>query len=1357
MDPLPDLHNISEFGLSVQGANGENLPFKGYIEAEISAPVLSSSSFNIPLLIIPDTEYNQKVPVIIGTNLIRLCRAQVSQKEVPNEWQTAFDCLCDDVLPVKTTNNFAIRIAPNEIRTVHGIVRKSGEVETGITEHIDTSLPGDLAICPRVVSLKSAGNTVRVPVRVCNLSARTIQIPPKSVLCSVSNVSVIDSWTPDSSNKSGTQSSDVSIEELGVSIDKDNLTPEQLLEVRKTLGNWSSIFSKGPTDLGKTDLVKHHIKLTDNTPFKEPYRRIPPAIFEEVRQHLKEMLDAGAIRPSESPYSSNVVLVRKKDGSLRFCIDFRKLNSRTIRDAYTLPRIDETIDSLIGARYFSKLDLRSGYWQVEVEEEDKYKTAFSVGSLGFFECNRMAFGLTNAPATFQRLMERCMGELNLRECLIFLDDILIYSRTFEEHIKRINAVFSRLQQHGLKLKPSKCEFFKTSVKYLGHVVSENGVETDPDKIKALSEWPVPTDIKTLRSFLGFAGYYRRFIKDYARVVKPLNDLLVGHSTNKSVSSRKKKKKITPWQWGKDQQEAFDLLKEKLSSPPVLGYADFTKPFVVHTDASTEGLGAVLYQEQKGRDRVIAYASRGLRKSEKHYPAHKLEFLCLKWAITEKFHDYLYGNKFSVLTDNNPLTYVLSSAKLDATGHRWLAALNTYHFTIKYKTGKSNSDADGLSRRPQGNVELDSDAVKAICQAYTVNRDTCPYVETVLVTDIPNLPNEDISNASQDFGSTDFGYVNWSYEQSHDRHIGRVLSFVKDQYCPSKNELNQEDPEVVKYFRHWKNLTLKNGILYRKTNFDNQEIKQLVLPTKFRDTVLNCLHDQVGHQGQDRTLSLVKSRFFWPGFETDVQNKVKTCDRCIKRKSNPGPSAELVSIISTQPMELLCVDFLSLERSKGGFEHILVITDHFTRYAQAFPARNQLAKTTAKLLFENFIVHYGFPARLHSDQGRNFESKVIKELCSLAGIDKSRTTPYHAMGNGMPERFNHTLLNMLGTLESEQKADWKSFVAPLVHSYNATKHVSTGFSPFFLMFGRHPRLAVDAYLGLNSEDQSISSKDHYVTKLKKRLHFAYKVASKEAEKSAERNKTRYDAKVRESTLDIGDRVLVRNVAFKGKHKLADKWERDPYVVIHIPDSSIPVFKVKKESGRHEIKTLHRNMLLPFSYIPRTSEFHDSSLSNEDSSVQKQRRNGGGSSHTPSSSESSEEESDSDSYLPRYVIPQRRKRTDNASGTSHTTRKPISITDSSNHSSGDTTHLSVSHRNIDSSSYNRPEISTYTRRSESINPTVSNTPNHSATTLSPNVDEQPRRSGRIRKPPDKYGEWISHQQSLVNDDSTQIWYV
>ena len=285
-----------------------------------------------------------------------------------------------------------------------------------------------------------------------------------------------------------------------------------------------------------------------------------------------------------------------------------------------------------------------------MKEEDKYKTAFSVGNLGFYECNRMAFGLTNAPATFQRLMERTMGELNLRECLIFLDDILIFSENFEDHLERLEAVFSRLKQQGLKLKPSKCEFFKTSVKYLGHVVSLNGVQTDPDKINALASWPEPNNVKELRSFLGFTGYYRRFIRDYSKIVKPLNDLLVGHCTHKSPDQKKKKKKVSvPWQWGDAQQIAFNTIKDKLSSPPILAYAEFSKPFILHTDASTEGLGAVLYQEQDGLERVIAYTSRGLRASEKHYPAHKLEFLCLKWAVTDKFHDYLYGNQFTVFT------------------------------------------------------------------------------------------------------------------------------------------------------------------------------------------------------------------------------------------------------------------------------------------------------------------------------------------------------------------------------------------------------------------------------------------------------------------------------------------------------------------------------------------------------------------------------------------------------------------------------------------------------------------------------------------------------------------------------------
>lgn len=269
-------------------------------------------------------------------------------------------------------------------------------------------------------------------------------------------------------------------------------------------------------------------------------------MYEEVREHLRDMLKAGAIRESSSPFSSNVVLVRKKDGSLRFCIDFRRLNNLTVKDAYALPRIDETIDSLIGSKYFSKLDLRSGYWQVPLRESDKANTAFTVGSLGFYECNRMAFGLTNAPATFQRLIERCMGELHLKECLIYLDDVIIFSETVEQHFERLSAVFERLEQFNLKLKGSKCEFFQTEVNYLGHVVSADGVRTDPEKIRVLKEWPVPTSVKELRSFLGFAGYYRRFVKGFSQITKPLNDLLVGHPTNKKSKSTKP---ATPWSWG----------------------------------------------------------------------------------------------------------------------------------------------------------------------------------------------------------------------------------------------------------------------------------------------------------------------------------------------------------------------------------------------------------------------------------------------------------------------------------------------------------------------------------------------------------------------------------------------------------------------------------------------------------------------------------------------------------------------------------------------------------------------------------------------------------------------------------------
>ena len=389
------------------------------------------------------------------------------------------------------------------------------------------------------------------------MSAKAVTLRPNSNLCELQEVKDLrsaDTENPKTENAQ-TQQHNVQTnigdtdrkEEIPEGIDLEDMCvndkqKEQLLQF---LVRWKDSFSKAITDLGNCDLIKHEIKLTDNEPFKEPARRIPPALFQEVKEHLKEMMAAGAIRPSHSPYSSNVVIVRKKDGTIRFCVDFRKLNSKTVTDAYAIPRVGDSLHLLAGARYFSILDLRSSYWQVEIKEEDKHKTAFQVGGLGLYELNRMPFGLCNAPASFQRLMERCMGELNLRDCLIYLDDVIIFSSTFEEHLERLDAVFSRLKQHNLKLKPSKCEFLISEVTYLGHVVSEAGIRTDPEKTKAIKNWPVPKNVKKVRAYLGFTGYYRRFIKDYAKIARPLNDLLVGHCTSKKT---KKKTKQTPFIW-----------------------------------------------------------------------------------------------------------------------------------------------------------------------------------------------------------------------------------------------------------------------------------------------------------------------------------------------------------------------------------------------------------------------------------------------------------------------------------------------------------------------------------------------------------------------------------------------------------------------------------------------------------------------------------------------------------------------------------------------------------------------------------------------------------------------------------------
>ena len=376
--------------------------------------------------------------------------------------------------------------------------------------------------------------------------------------------------------------------------------PKLAAKAIRLLLEYQDIFSLKPHEIGCTDVTEQDIELLDHEPFKERFHHIAPPLVEEVRQHIQEMLDGGAICPSQSPWCNAVVLVRKKDGSLCFCINFRCLNAKTKKDSYPLPWMQETMESMVGTRYFSCMDLKSGFWQVKMSEKARQYTAFTVGSMGMYEFLCMPYGLCNMPAMFQRFMQNCLGELNLTYTLIYLDDVIVYSHTEEEHLTQLRAVFKRFRESGLKLKPSKCNFFRTEINYLGHTVSAKGMEPSMDGIKAIAEIDPPRTYTGICQFLGATGYFRQFIKGYANIAKLLNDLL--------SDANSKLKSCFVW-LPPAAVVAFQELKLKCMTVPVLTFTDFHKPFLLETDASGDGLGAVLSQKQEdGHYHPVTYTS-----------------------------------------------------------------------------------------------------------------------------------------------------------------------------------------------------------------------------------------------------------------------------------------------------------------------------------------------------------------------------------------------------------------------------------------------------------------------------------------------------------------------------------------------------------------------------------------------------------------------------------------------------------------------------------------------------------------------------------------------------------------------------
>ena len=1226
---IKDVDELLSCDLALTAANGSTIPYEGWVELNFQVGG-SKSVLPVPFLVaheiveLPLVGYNVIEHLIKSNELecdgISSSFISMGVSQAPALIEFINSVTRDELCPVKTRKSDVILPREQSVkiscRVNTGPLGKSTPVLFEADEH--GQWPSGVEV-PDTLLMVKGGKSSRVDIEVRNTTRHDIKLRGRTVLGRlqlVQSVVPADVRLKDESENTQqpqnqheprdhrtTQNPDVPLIELPnhlKGVDLGALTSKQRQLASQLLLEEADAFAQNDDDVGSIPDLQMNIQLNDTTPVQKNYVAVPRPLYPEVKAYIEDLLNRNFIRKSKSSYSSPVVCVREKDQSLRLCVDYRELNRKTHVDRHPIPRIQETLDNLGGSSWFSVLDQGKAYHQGFLTPESQPLTAF-ITPWGLYEWIRIPFGLSNAPASFQRFMETCLGDLRDEICIPYLDDIIVFSSTFEDHIEHLRTVFQRLKEYGVKLKPKKCTMFKREVVFLGRVVSAQGYKLDPSTmapILRLKDTP-PKTVNEVRKLMGFLNYYRRYIENFSRIAKPIYNLVKIPETDgkgKSTSTSKQLGGNNPVSWTSTHQSALETLIKCLASAPVMAYPDPRSPYVLHTDASEGGLGAVLYQEQNGVLRVIAYGSRTLTPAEKNYHLHsgKLEFLALKWAICEQFRDYLYyAPSFVVYTDNNPLTYVLSSAKLNATGLRWIGELADFNFTIRYRPGKTNVDADTLSRHPEHmrqymvscTEEMLQEELRAVIQSIQLQDNGQVNWISSLTSDPSVLHDGVLTPTLNTIQTLDMADVRQA--QIDDPITGKVHQFVHSRVRPTTAKTAGESPDVILLLHEWLKLHIgKDGVLRRR----NGDQDQIVLPSKYRTTVLVELHDNMAHLGSERVLRLARDRFYWPRMQRDVEHYVRNICRCVKQKPpRLKTRAPLQPIVTTSPFELVSIDFVHLERSSGGYEYILVIVDHFTRYAQAYPTRNKAAKTVAEKLYNDYILRFGFPAKIHHDQGGEFENKLLKNLEDLCGVGHCRTTPYHPQGNGQVERFNRTLLDMLRTLPEKEKSRWKDHVNKVVHAYNCTHNDTTGFSPFFLLFGRHPRLPID----LIFKSKTPSTKQEYpqfVKQWKDAMKEAYQRAGRQIIERSHRAKKTYDRWVRSSVLEPGDRVLVRNLSERGgPGKLRSFWEDDIHVVVKRKSPESPVYEIKPERGEgRKNRVLHRNLLLPCEYLPSDTD-------------------------------------------------------------------------------------------------------------------------------------------------------------------------
>ena len=1093
LNPRPDLMNKK---ISLQTANGSTLQIDGLANLRVR---IGAQTNTHDFFVVKNLNRN----IILGRDWLKQNRARIyfdlGALRI-NEEYIAFEE--DKHIPLIVRLDKPVVLKPQHMHTCRGKTRISkGWGDTYQTEQLTSGYVSSLcgiSIANTVITLDRSN---KVPVLIMNNTNQTVRLRRGCPVARLNGTLRIEEISR--TNKPSQQVTSKELSEVKVDSEfKD--------EVMALLMKNRDVFASKDKNLGMTDTVQMKIDTGDHEPIKKQPYRTPLRQRKLVDDAIDEMLDAGIVKRSRSPWGFPIVLVEKKDGSKRFCVDYRALNKITKNNAHPLPVIDDILACLGTARYFSKLDLKSGYWQVEVHEGDKEKTAFTCHR-GLFQFNVMPFGLANAPGVFQELMSVVL-EGQEGHALAYLDDILVFSDTVENHLEHIQRVLNSLRRHNLRLKPTKCEFFRKETQYLGFRISSKGIQPDYHKVKSIKAVTNPSTVREVRGFIGMCSYYRRFIPDFSDIAEPLIKLT---------------RKYSRFQWGDACQMAFDRLKAMLADMVTLAYPDPSREYRLYTDASNHSIGACLTQcvvdELEGQEieKPVYFLSHKLSDTQTRWSTIEREAYAIHYSL-QKLHHYLHGATFTIYTDHKPLQYLLNSPMQNRKIQVWALSIAGYNCRIEYLQGKNNVCADLLSRSkgiPGGEIER---TVEIDDRTYEVDAINSNHFEPRYFASYKSEAPHPIELEKPVLPGIDM-----IREQDADKDIIDLKNRIKKGRA---TKLEQK-----KYI-------IMDEVVYYLSQPDDEPMLRLYVPSHLRARVLVQYHNDNGHVGTEKTFQAIRQKYFWPCLLKEVVEHVNGCIPCQTRNLRTLRPRMQESDVPPFPFAKIAVDICGpYPQTTSGNQYIVTFIDIYSGWPECFPVPNKKAETVSHLLMEEVFPRFGAPLQIVSDNGKENINYIMRKTLEELNVHHVTTSYYHPQSNGKVERLHRTMNDILAKKIGENRQSWDLYINQMLAALRFNVSESTKFSPYYLLYGRDVILPLDNIL---KPRKLYYGDEHHEIALQEQ-HRAFTLIRNYQKRVKQRQADRLNDKIKEIEFKVGDFVYYRNNHKRGK--LDKRWKPN-YIIV-----------------------------------------------------------------------------------------------------------------------------------------------------------------------------------------------------------------